>query len=114
MSMGRFLDQSFPPGRRPALIDTTIAVLIATVALAAFIAVADLVPSVWRFPADSADAIGAKLRRCEVLADPARRLGCYDEIAEVSARHPAKGANAPAGSFGLVHRPGANSGPRSD
>jgi hypothetical protein len=108
VSMARFLVRYFQSGRRAALIDSAIAVMIATVALAAFIGVAELVPSVWRFPDDGVKAAaGVELRRCEALADQAQRLACYDQIAEHSAHHPAKGAKAPA-AFAPAHRSDAN------
>lgn len=99
--MDRFVDHHLRSNERPALVDTAVAVAIATVALAAFICVAELVPSAWRFPDNGADSASiADLRRCEIVADPANRLACYDEIAERPLPQPAKGANAPAAAFG--------------
>jgi hypothetical protein len=105
MSLNHVVDRYVRAPDRPSLVDTAIAVVAATIALAAFIGVASLVPSAWRFPGDdAASVVGAKLRQCETIPDGAARLVCYDDIAERSLPHPAKGANAPAAAFAGMHR----------
>jgi hypothetical protein len=101
--------QRLAEGRRllakgSALLENIVALMVATLVLAAFIGVAALVPAVSRFVADGAPSVSLDdLRRCAAIAGPQVRLSCYDDIADLPLPHPAKGANAPAAAFGAPH-----------
>jgi hypothetical protein len=89
-----------PSPHRPAIVDTTAAVLIATLALAVFLCLAAISPVVWTFASDTASHLRSELWQCLSVEDGSTRLACYDEIAHRPPPHPAKGANAPAAAFG--------------
>jgi hypothetical protein len=88
-----------PSPRRPAIVDTIAAVLIATLALAVFLCLAAISPVVWTFASDTASHLRTELSQCLSVEDGRTRLACYDEIAHRPPPHPAKGANAPAAAF---------------
>ena len=89
-----------PSPRRPAIVDTIAAVLIATLALAVFLCLAAISPVVWTFASDTASHLRTELSQCLSVEDGRTRLACYDQIAHRPPPHPAKGANAPAAAFG--------------
>ncbi len=91
-----------PSPHRPAIIDTTAAVIIATLALAVFLCLAAISPVIWTFASDTASHLRSDLWQCLSVEDGASRLACYDEIARRPPPHPAKGANAPPAAFGHV------------
>jgi hypothetical protein len=114
MSINRLFDRCMRPGERPALVDSAVAVMIATLALMTFIGVAALVPSAWRFAdGDARPVLDDEMRRCEATAVPTARVACYDGIAERNLSRPAEGANAPAAAFGLAPRHATMGGPKS-
>ena len=88
-----------PSPRRPAIVDTIAAVLIATLALAVFLCLAAISPVVWTFASDTASHLRTELSQCLSVEDGRTRLACYDQIAHRPPPHPAKGANAPAAAF---------------
>jgi hypothetical protein len=87
--------------KRSALVENVVALMVATLVLAVFIAVAALVPAVSKFTVDGASSVSLDdVRHCATAVSPQARLSCYDEIADRPLPHPAKGANAPAATFG--------------
>jgi len=89
-----------PSPRRPAIVDTIAAVIIAALALAVLLCLAAISPVVWTFASDTASHLRSELSQCLSVEDGSTRLACYDEIAHRPPPHPAKGANAPAAAFG--------------
>jgi hypothetical protein len=85
--------------KRPAIVDTIAAVIIAAVATAVLLCFAAISPVIWTFASDTGSHLRSDVAQCLSLADGTSRLACYDEIARRPLPHPAKGANAPAAAF---------------
>lgn len=89
-----------PSSRCSAVVDTTAAVVIATLALAVFLCLAAISPVLWTVASDTASQLGSDLWQCLSAEEGGSRLACYDDIARRPPPHPAKGANAPPAAFG--------------